>query len=283
METIFEALATPILSIWNGINPFSDWCHIPTAPWYFCRLIIDVNDLNIGPLITSLSWFWIEYYASLCTHVRTYMLLLISMLWRRQATFESKWDKLSSSAECRIRTQGLRHQITSRLNARWQSGSSYKKPELNRPSRAMISEHSTPLPVGFRTWLWRCTCLLLLISGKRLSNRKEISCLPLLNAGRISSRPNARWQTECVIPMAGPGRHWTTGNPFGMNRCMCVNFELRPSSANIHICCVDFWCSGTGNRTKPTNEPTYGGEPCGNWTHDVQTEATSPAASCPVR
>ena len=32
-------------------------------------------------------------------------LLLISMLWHRQAIFESKGDKLSSSAECRIRTQ----------------------------------------------------------------------------------------------------------------------------------------------------------------------------------
>ena len=49
-------------------------------------------------------------------------LLLISMLWHRQAIFESKGDKLSSSAESRIRThQGLRHQIASRLNARWQT------------------------------------------------------------------------------------------------------------------------------------------------------------------
>ena len=52
----------------------------------------------------------------------TCLLLLISMLWHRQAIFESKGDKLSSSAECRIRThQGLRHQIASRLNARWQT------------------------------------------------------------------------------------------------------------------------------------------------------------------
>ena len=35
----------------------------------------------------------------------TYLLLLILMLWHRQAIFESKGDKLSSSAECRIRTQ----------------------------------------------------------------------------------------------------------------------------------------------------------------------------------
>ena len=51
----------------------------------------------------------------------TYLLLLISMLWHRQAIFESKGDKLSSSAECRIRTQGLRHLFASRLNACWQT------------------------------------------------------------------------------------------------------------------------------------------------------------------
>ena len=55
-------------------------------------------------------------------HNHTCLLLLISMLWHRQAIFESKGDKLSCSAECRIRThQGLRHQIASRLNARWQT------------------------------------------------------------------------------------------------------------------------------------------------------------------
>ena len=32
------------------------------------------------------------------------LLLLISMLWHRQVIFESKGDKLSSSAECRIWT-----------------------------------------------------------------------------------------------------------------------------------------------------------------------------------
>ena len=51
----------------------------------------------------------------------TCLLLLISMLWHRQAIFESKGDKLFSSAECRIRTQGLRHLFASRLNACWQT------------------------------------------------------------------------------------------------------------------------------------------------------------------
>ena len=51
----------------------------------------------------------------------TYLLLLISMLWHRQAIFKSKGDKLCSSAESRRRTRDPRHQIASRLNARWQS------------------------------------------------------------------------------------------------------------------------------------------------------------------
>ena len=64
----------------------------------------------------------------------TCSLLLISMLWHRQATFESKEDKLSSSVECRIRSQGLRHQITSRLNARWQWISNFIMNIITHPS-----------------------------------------------------------------------------------------------------------------------------------------------------
>ena len=45
----------------------------------------------------------------------------MSMLLDRQAIVESKGDKLSSSAECRIRTQGPWNRISSRLNARSQT------------------------------------------------------------------------------------------------------------------------------------------------------------------
>ena len=57
-------------------------------------------------------------------------LLLISMLWHRQAIFESKGDKLSSSAEGRIRTQSgsqtpnrqqTECQLTNRLSYRGSS------------------------------------------------------------------------------------------------------------------------------------------------------------------
>ena len=59
-------------------------------------------------------------YTYMHTYIHTY-LLLISMLWHRQAIFKSKGDKLCSSAECRIWTRGPRHQIASRLNAHWQT------------------------------------------------------------------------------------------------------------------------------------------------------------------
>ena len=97
------------------------------------------------------------------------LLLLITMLWYRQAIFESKGGKLSSSAECSIRTQSPRHQIASRLNVRWQTDWTIEDQakNLTRQPVPMISEfsvHSTPLPVGFRIWLWRYTWLLFLIS-----------------------------------------------------------------------------------------------------------------------
>ena len=92
------------------------------------------------------------------------------MLWHGQAIFESKGDKLSSSAECRIRTQGLRHLFASRLHACWQTDWAIED-QANKTWTwqpvPMISKHSahwTSMPVGFRTWLWRYTCLLLLIS-----------------------------------------------------------------------------------------------------------------------
>ena len=93
--------------------------------------------------------FTVKQYIYIYIHMYIYMkyiytclLLLISMLWHRQAIFESKGDKLSSSAECKLKT--------------WT--------RLPVPMISEHSAHSTPLPVGIRTWLWRYTCSLLLIS-----------------------------------------------------------------------------------------------------------------------
>ena len=74
--------------------------------------MISEHSAHLTPLSVDFrTWLW-RY---------TYLLLLISMLWHRQAIFKSKGDKLCSSAECRIWTRGPRHQIASRLNARWQT------------------------------------------------------------------------------------------------------------------------------------------------------------------
>ena len=74
--------------------------------------IISEHSVRSTPLPVGFrTWLW--WY--------TCLLLLISMLWHKHAIVDSKGNKFSSSAECRIRTQGLKHQIASRLNARWQT------------------------------------------------------------------------------------------------------------------------------------------------------------------
>ena len=67
--------------------------------------MISEHSAHLTPLSVDFrTWLW-RY---------TYLLLLISMLWHRQAIFKSKGDKLCSSAECRIWT---RHQIAKTLNS----------------------------------------------------------------------------------------------------------------------------------------------------------------------
>ena len=62
-----------------------------------------------------------------------------------------------------------------------------------------------------------------------------------------------------------------------------VNFELRPGAGDIHICWFDFYALAQGNAYKPAKEPINYRGPGGYQTHDLQTEATPPAASCPAR
>ena len=139
------------------------------------------------------------------------------MLWHRQAIFESKGDKLSSSAEGRIWTQGLRYLFTSRLDACWQTDWAIEdqaKKTWTRQPVPMInkhSAHSTSLPVGFRTWLWWYTCLLLLISmlwhrqaifeskGDKLSSSAEGRIRTQGLRYLFTSRLNACWQTDWAI------------------------------------------------------------------------------------
>ena len=129
---------------------------------------------------TSESLTWAVCY--ICYICYIYLLLLISMLWHRQAICESKGDKLSSSAECRIRTQRVSE---TQSPADWMPAdkptelSRIKLKTWTRQPVPMISKHSahlTPLPFGIRTWLWRYTYLLLLISMLWHSGRYELGC-----------------------------------------------------------------------------------------------------------
>ena len=77
----------------------------------------------------------------------TYLLLLISVLWHRQAIFKSNGDKLCSSAECRIWTRGPRHQIASRLNARWQTDWAIEDQAKNLNSTASPYDQRAFIPL----------------------------------------------------------------------------------------------------------------------------------------
>ena len=138
------------------------------------------------------------------------------MLWHRQAIFKSKGDTLCSSPECRIWTRGPRHQIASRLNARWQTDWAIEDQAKNlnstaRPCDQRAFSHLTSLSVDFRIWLWRYTYLLLLISmlwqrqaifkskGDKLCFSAECRIGTRGPIHQIASRLNARWQTDWVI------------------------------------------------------------------------------------
>ena len=126
------------------------------------------------------------------------------MLWHRQANFESKGDKLSSSAECRIRTQRVSETQSS---ADWMPAakptelSRIKLKNLNSTARPYDQQtFSPPEPTGI--WHWhqaRAIYIFVVVNFDALaqasdfSNQKETSCLPLLNAGfepKGSLKPN---------------------------------------------------------------------------------------------
>ena len=146
--------------------------------------MVSEHSAHSNPLLVGFRiWLW-RY---------TFLLLLIPMIWHRHGIFKSKGDKLFSSAECRIWTQGLRHQIASRLNAGWQTvwaiEDQAKTLELDSPSMwsASIPPTRTPCQLAFAycsgdvhvccCW-FRCSG-----TGKGYSNHYETSCLSLLNAG----------------------------------------------------------------------------------------------------
>ena len=150
--------------------------------------MISKHSAHLTPLQFGIrTWLW-RY---------TYLLLLISMLWHRQAIFESKGDKLSSSAERRIRTKRVSKTYSP---ADWISADKptvlwrIKLKNLNSIAVPITSKHSanlTPLLFGIRTWLWKYTYLLFLIS--MLWHRQAIF---ESKGDKLSSSAESRFRTR---------------------------------------------------------------------------------------
>ena len=162
--------------------------------------MISEHSAHLVPLSVDFrTWLW-RY---------TCLLLLISMLWHRQAIFKSKGDKLCSSAESRIWTRDPRHQLASRLNARWQIDwvidDQAKKLELDSPSLWSASIQPTwshcqlTFAPGFGDIHVCCCWFRCSGTGKRYSNRKETSCVPLLKAGFEPETPDTNLPAEWVL------------------------------------------------------------------------------------
>ena len=162
--------------------------------------MIREHSAHLAPLSVDFrTWLW-PY---------TCLLLLISMLWHRQAIFKSIGDKLCSSAESRIWSRDPRHQFASRLHARWQTDwaieDQAKKLELDSPSLWSGSIQPT-WPHCQLTFApgsgdrhvccckFRCSG-----TGKQYSNRKETSCVPLLKAGFEPGTPDTNSPADCML------------------------------------------------------------------------------------
>ena len=135
------------------------------------------------------------------------------MLWHRQAIFESKGNKLSSSAECRIRTQRVSETQSPADRMPADKPTELSRIKLKkiwtRQPVPMISKHSahlTPLRFGIRTWLWRYTYLLLLIS--MLWHRQAIF---ELKGDKLSSSAECRIRTQRVSETQSPA-DWMPGD-----------------------------------------------------------------------
>ena len=139
------------------------------------------------------------------------LLLLISILWHRQAIFESEKDKLSPSAESRILThQGLRHQIASRLNAHWQTDWAIEDQAKNLNSTARPYDQRAFSPLD-PTAVWHSHLALAIYmfavnfdalaqaSDIRIERRQVVSLCWEQDSNPSGSQTPNRQQTECPL------------------------------------------------------------------------------------
>ena len=164
------------------------------------------------------------------------------MLWHRQAIFKSKGDNLSSSAEFRIRTQRVSE---TKSSADWMPAD--KPTELSRIKLKtwtwkpvpMISKHSAylnPLPFGIRTWLWRYTYLLLLIS--MLWHRQEIF---ESKGDNLYSSAECRIRTQRVSGTKSSAEFRCTGIHAYIRTCMHARTHTHTCIHTYILGFIEFW------------------------------------------
>ena len=157
------------------------------------------------------------------TYIHTYLLLLISMLWHRQAIFESKGDKLSSSAESRIRTQEISDTYSP---ADWMPAD---KP--TEPSRITLKKNFDALAQASDFRIERRQVVFL--CWEQDSNPGDLRHL-------FASRLNACWQTDWAIEDHAKKREldspslWSASIQPTWPHC---HLAFAPGSGDIHICC----------------------------------------------
>ena len=167
--------------------------------------MISEHSAHLTPLSVDFrTWLW-RY---------TYLLLLISMLWHRQAIFKPKGDKLCSSAECRIWTRGPRHQIASRLNARWQTDWAIEDQAKNLNSTARPYDQrafsSLDPTVSWLSHLALAIYIFVVVNFDALAQASDIQIerrqvvflcwMQDLNPGsQTPNRQQTEWQTDWAI------------------------------------------------------------------------------------
>ena len=227
--------------------------------------MISEHSAQLTPLSVDFrTWLW-RY---------TYLLLLISMFWHRQAIFKWKGDKLCSSAECRIWTRDPRHQIASRLNARWQTDWAIEDQARNMnstcpslwsasiqptwphcqltfaPGSAIYifvvvnidaMAQASGIQIEAREVVFLCW-MQDLISGSQTINRQQTEC-------SLTSRLSYRGSSS-KLELDSPSL-WSVSIQPTRPHCQLT---FAPGSGDIHICCCQFRCSGTGKWYSNRNE-----------------------------
>ena len=192
-----------------------------------------------------------------CLWLETYLLLLISMLWHRQAIFKSKGDKLCSSAECRIWTGGPRHQIASRLNACWQTDWAIEDQakNLNSTARPYDQRAFSPLDptVSWFSHLALAIYIFVVVNFDARAQasdiqieRRQVAFLCRMQDLKSGSQTPNRQQSECLLTNRLSYREsrikleldspslWSASVQPTWPHCQLT---FAPGSGDIHICC----------------------------------------------